>query len=53
MKKEESITEVQTRFTHIVNHLMGLGKEFDKEELNIKVLKGLGKEFDEEELKQR
>jgi len=28
-------------FTHIVNHLIGLGKEFDKEELNIKVLKCL------------
>jgi len=39
MQKGESITEVQKRFTHIVNHLMGLGKEFDKEERNIKVLK--------------
>jgi len=43
MQKGESITEVQKRFTHIVNHLMGLGKEFDKEELNIKVLKFLDK----------
>jgi len=39
MQKGKSIVEVQKRFTHIVNHLMGLGKEFDKEELNIKVLK--------------
>ena len=31
MQKGESIAEVQKRFTHIVNHLMGLGKEFDKE----------------------
>ena len=41
MQKRESIPEVQKRFTHIVNHLMGLGKEFDKEELKIKVLKCL------------
>jgi len=39
MQKGESIAKVQKRFTHIVNHLIGLGKEFDKEELNIKVLK--------------
>ena len=38
MQKGESIAEVQNRFTHIVNHLMGLGKEFDKGELNIKVI---------------
>ena len=41
MKQVESITDVQKRVTHIVNHLIGLGKEFDKEELNIKVLKCL------------
>ena len=41
MKQGESIADVQKRFSHIVNHLMGLGKEFDKEELNIKVLKCL------------
>jgi len=34
MLKGESIVEVQKRFTHIVNHLMSLGKIFDKEELN-------------------
>jgi len=33
------------RFTHIVNHLIGLGKEFDKEELNIKVLKCLDRSW--------
>ncbi|XP_068486648.1 uncharacterized protein [Phaseolus vulgaris] len=38
-QSEESIADVQKRFTHIVNHLTGLGKVFDKEELNIKVLK--------------
>ena len=41
MQAGESIAEVQKRFTHIVNHLIGLGKTFDKEELNIKVLKCL------------
>ena len=41
MLKEESIVEVQKRFTHIVNHLMSLGKIIDKEELNIKILKCL------------
>ena len=45
MYKGESIGEVQKRFTHIVNHLMGLGKEFDKEELNIKVLKCLDRNW--------
>ena len=41
MKQGESIADVQKRFTHTVNQLIGLGKEFDKEELNIKVLKCL------------
>ena len=38
MLKGESIAEVQKRFTHIINHLMSLGKTFDKEELNICLL---------------
>jgi len=37
MLKGETIVEVQKWFTHIINHLMSLGKTFDKEELNIKV----------------
>jgi len=41
MQKGESICDVQKRFSHIVNHLMSLGKKFDEEELNIKVLKCL------------
>ena len=45
MKQGESIADVQKRFTHIVNHLIGLGKEFDKEELNIKVLKCLDRSW--------
>ena len=32
---------MQKRFSHIVNHLMSLGKKLDEEELNIKVLKCL------------
>jgi len=39
MQKGETICDVQKRFSHIVNHLMSLGKTFDKEELNIKILK--------------
>ena len=45
MLKGESIAEVQKRFTNIVNHLMSLGKIFDKEELNIKILKCLDKSW--------
>ncbi|XP_068466433.1 uncharacterized protein [Phaseolus vulgaris] len=45
MQPEESIADVQKRFTHIVNHLIGLGKEFDREELNIKVLKCLDRSW--------
>jgi len=41
MQKGESICDVHKRFSHIVNHLMSLGKKFDEEELNIKVLKCL------------
>jgi len=41
MQKGESICDVPKRFSHIVNHLMSLGKKFDEEELNIKVLKCL------------
>ena len=41
MQKGESICDVKKRFSHIVNHLMCLGKKFGEEELNIKVLKCL------------
>ena len=41
MQKGESICDVQKRFSHIVNHIMSLGKKFGEEELNIKVLKCL------------
>ena len=45
MQQGESIVDVQKRFIHIVNHLMGLGKEFNKEDLNIKVLKCLDRSW--------
>jgi len=45
MLKGESIAEVQKRFTHLGNHLMSLGKVFDKEELNIKILKCLDRSW--------
>nr|AFN88195.1 phytoalexin-deficient 4-2 protein [Phaseolus vulgaris] len=41
MQKGETISEVHKRFSHIVNHLMGFGKTFEEEELNIKILKCL------------
>ena len=45
MLKGESIAEVKKRFTHIINHLMSLGKTFDKEEVNIKILKCLDRSW--------
>jgi len=39
MKQNESISDFQTRFTHIVNHLDTLGKSFINKELNTKILK--------------
>jgi len=38
MKNGETISKLQTRFAHIVNHLLGLGKMFEDEKLNIKIL---------------
>ena len=43
MQQGETIYNVQKRFTHIVNHLTGLGKNFDTDELNIKILKSLNR----------
>jgi len=45
MNPGETIAKVQKRFTHIVNHLIGLDKVFDKEELNIKILKRLDRSW--------
>jgi len=44
-QKEETISDVQKRFSHIVNQLMSLGMNFDKEELNIKILKCLDRSW--------
>ena len=44
MKNGETIAELQTRFTHIVNHLLGLGKTFEDDELNVKILHCLSKD---------
>lgn len=43
MKSCETIYDLKKRFTHIVNHLFALGKTFDKEEINIKILKSLNR----------
>ena len=43
MQQGETIYDVQKRFTHIVNHLTGLGKTFNTDELNIKILKSLNR----------
>jgi len=45
MHKGETIVEVQKWFTHIVNHLMSIGKIFDKDKLNIKILKCLDRSW--------
>nr|KYP41887.1 hypothetical protein KK1_036729 [Cajanus cajan] len=37
----ESISDFQERFTHLINHLIDLGRTFEKEELNLKVLRCL------------
>jgi len=41
----ETIVDVQKQFPHIVNHVIGLGKQFDKEELNIRILKCLNRSW--------
>ncbi|XP_052732843.1 uncharacterized protein LOC128196334 isoform X2 [Vigna angularis] len=45
MQPGEPISDVQKRFTHIVNHLTGLGKTFDTDELNVKILKSLDRSW--------
>lgn len=45
MQPIELIPDVQKRFTHIVNHLTGLGKTFDIDELNVKILKSLDRSW--------
>jgi len=45
MLKGETISDVQKRFTHIVNYLINLGKIFEREELNIKIPKCLDRSW--------
>jgi len=45
MQAGKTIANVQKRSMHIVNHLIGLVEIFDKEELNIKVLKCLDRSW--------
>jgi len=39
----ENTDDMQKWFSHIINHLICLGKTFDLDELNIKILKSLNK----------
>nr|KYP76778.1 hypothetical protein KK1_021034 [Cajanus cajan] len=45
MNHGESISNFQKRFTHLINHLIDLGKKFEEEELNLKVLQCLDRSW--------
>jgi len=45
MQKRETVIDVQKRYTHTVNHLISIGKTFEREELNIKILKCLDRSW--------
>nr|KYP53193.1 hypothetical protein KK1_024819 [Cajanus cajan] len=45
MNHGESISEFQKRFTHLINHLIDLGRKFEEKELNLKVLQCLDKSW--------
>jgi len=45
MMKGETISDVQKRFIHIVNHLISLCKIFERNKLNIKILKCLDRSW--------
>ena len=45
MNPNESIQDIQKKFTHIVNHLASLGKIFPNEDLVNKVLRCLSREW--------
>jgi len=47
MKNGETILDIHTRFTHIVNYLLGLGKTFEDEDLNIKILNCLTRTWEQ------
>lgn len=44
MQPEESIVAFKKRFIHLINHLIGLGKNFTNDDLNLKVLRSLTRE---------
>nr|KYP43238.1 hypothetical protein KK1_035330 [Cajanus cajan] len=45
MNHGESISDFQKRFTHLINHLVDLGRECEEEELNLKVLQCLDRSW--------
>lgn len=45
MMQGESIVDMQKRFTHLINHLMALGKTYTVAELNMKILRSLTREW--------
>nr|XP_012567269.1 uncharacterized protein LOC105851214 [Cicer arietinum] len=45
MKKDESISDLQTRFTHIVNNLHALGKHVENEQQIGKIMRSLTREW--------
>nr|KYP47750.1 hypothetical protein KK1_030582 [Cajanus cajan] len=45
MNHGESISDFQKRFTDLINHLVDLGRKFEEEELNLKVLQCLDRSW--------
>nr|KYP60843.1 hypothetical protein KK1_023257 [Cajanus cajan] len=45
MNHGESISDFKKRFTHMINHLVDLGRKFEEEELNLKVLQCLDRSW--------
>nr|KYP34086.1 Copia protein [Cajanus cajan] len=45
MNNGESISNFPKRFTHLINHLVDLGRKFEEEELNLKVLQCLDRSW--------
>lgn len=45
MKKDETISDLQTRFTHVINNLNALGKKIDNEQQISKIMRCLTREW--------
>ena len=45
MQHREIILDLQMRFVHLTNHLIALGKTFNNNELNLKVLRSFSREW--------